>query len=59
VLGIYECDDAGRLGSFTVFDGDDLTSAMHDLDQRYLADIDVPEAERLGVELIRTWNSRD
>jgi hypothetical protein len=28
VLGIYECDDAGRLGSFTVFDGDDLTSAM-------------------------------
>jgi hypothetical protein len=36
VLGIYECDDAGRLRSFTVFDADDLPVAMTDLDGRYL-----------------------
>jgi class 3 adenylate cyclase/tetratricopeptide (TPR) repeat protein len=35
ILGVYEWDDKGCLLSLTMFDGDDLASALQELDDRY------------------------
>ena len=60
-LSVDEVDEQGRICSLVWFDDTDLTSALEELDARFLAGDGAPTAEvlRLGADLFAHMNARD
>jgi ketosteroid isomerase-like protein len=61
ILQMTEIDDHGLFSLFVIFDPDDLDAAFTELDERYIASRDDPEADpwQVSPKFVRAFNARD
>ncbi len=59
VLNIYEVDETGLITASIGFDEGDLDSALTELNERYLADTNVPVSARVFLKWCDAMNERD